>query len=657
MLSFFVDLYSNILNIVLFDWIQSNYITNSFNSIHNFSLYQFILDFFILIEFINLDDLNSLADWTFYLKKMNSFLNISASKLIPGLTDDWLNELDYLGPTHLMFFHENCKFLFYSIFDYYNFFLHYFFYINSFFSKTLFFNITSLSFWIVPSFILFFGGILTFLSVKTSGWNDNVWVLANKIILLAFLYNSLLIYFCFKLNSDGIFLKVGFASLLSVPTNYNIFKLIAGNLILFILFITNDFIKYYYDLNLNEIKGELASLTLFLGFGSNMVFFQNDLFSIFLYLEIISFCIYGFLFLQKWTNEQLQDLIRYILFSLWITTFFVLSLSFYLSWSEYSTSLVHSEALRNLSNNFSLTNLKTLVITEPQLTLSLFLLIFYFLFKLGIGPFFTWTIPVYNSCSTGVLLVVSLVPKIIYFFILFSLVFMNFLPFFIIWSDLSLFLGILTVLIGSIGIIRTFKLKEIYAWSSIIHTGNILCIFSTISKETIIFLYFYIFSYIIVSIGFIYIFISLKNKQTGRFVKTSEELYSSTNLMSFFSYPSIVVMSSASGFTPLISFFMKLSMFICLSQIYGPILALVVGLMNIGGSIIYLKILRSLVGFNFNNFFFKKLVFFCSLTTYEITRKLSYILNLLCIIIVFGLPLFIDFTNIFHLKGTLSYKF
>lgn len=100
---------------------------------------------------------------------MNSFLNISASKLIPGLTDDWLNELDYLGPTHLMFFHENCKFLFYSIFDYYNFFLHYFFYINSFFSKTLFFNITSLSFWIVPSFILFFGGILTFLSVKTSG--------------------------------------------------------------------------------------------------------------------------------------------------------------------------------------------------------------------------------------------------------------------------------------------------------------------------------------------------------------------------------------------------------------------------------------------------------------------------------------------------------
>lgn len=116
---------------------------------------------------------------------------------------------------------------------------------------------------------------------------------------MAFLYNSLLIYFCFKLNSDGIFLKVGFASLLSVPTNYNIFKLIAGNLILFILFITNDFIKYYYDLNLNEIKGELASLTLFLGFGSNMVFFQNDLFSIFLYLEIISFCIYGFLFLQK----------------------------------------------------------------------------------------------------------------------------------------------------------------------------------------------------------------------------------------------------------------------------------------------------------------------------------------------------------------------
>ena len=55
-----------------------------------------------------------------------------------------------------------------------------------------------------------------------------------------------------------------------------------------------------------------------------------------------------------------------------------------------------------------------LFMDNPELILSITFLIIYFLFKLGAGPFYTWVIDVYNSCSTGVLLAVSVIPKLVY---------------------------------------------------------------------------------------------------------------------------------------------------------------------------------------------------------------------------------------------------
>lgn len=84
-----------------------------------------------------------------------------------------------------------------------------------------------------------------------------------------------------------------------LPSDINFIKLVLIDIVLIVLYITNEVIKFFYEKNLSQIKGELAILSLFLGFGVIMSLFQNDLFSIFLYLEIVSFCIYGFLFLQK----------------------------------------------------------------------------------------------------------------------------------------------------------------------------------------------------------------------------------------------------------------------------------------------------------------------------------------------------------------------
>lgn len=230
----------------------------------------------------------------------------------------------------------------------------------------------------------------------------------------------------------------------------------------------------------------------------------------------------------------------------------------------------------------------SLLIQEFELVLSIIFLLLYFLFKLGAGPFYTWTIEVYNSSSTGSLFIISMVPKLVYLPVMFFFLFYNFIDYSIFWSSLLFIMGLLTVFIGSFGILLTDKLKEIYAWSSIIHTGNLLLISSVISTASLTFIMFYLFSYFSISFGFLVLIISLRNKLTGRFIKTIGELSYINNLNSNFYILAILLLASASGFTPFLSFFMKFSLLSLISSHYGIVATIIIGLLNIIGSVTYL---------------------------------------------------------------------
>lgn len=146
-----------------------------------------------------------------------------------------------------------------------------------------------------------------------------------------------------------------------------------------------------------------------------------------------------------------------------------------------------------------------------QFFLTIFMFLLYFFFKLGVGPFFTWPIELYNSLPTTLLLIVSLIPKLVYFPLFYFFFYLNFIFFFKIWSSLIFIISLITLLIASLGIFTTFRLKEIYAWSSIIHTCNLLIIFSSFSSFLIQYLITYLIVYTFISISFIASILLLKN--------------------------------------------------------------------------------------------------------------------------------------------------
>lgn len=540
-----------------------------------------------------------------------------------------------------------------------NFFLKFFLYINISLTKLIFLKLTSITFWLLPSLCLFISALYLLFLIKPNDLNLKIWLYSKYIILFILFYQFLNILIYLNFYEAGLLLKVGKLGTFNLPFNLNLAKLISIFMILFSIFVTFLFYIEYYTKILLSIKPEFCSVLFFLGFGCNMVFFQNDLFSIFLYFEIISFCIYGLLFLHKRTNTQLHGLIRYVLFSLWVSTCYIIGIAFYLVSNWATTSLFYfNENYYKDSNLISLLNYEllhdsiskdftSLLIQEFELVLSIIFLLLYFLFKLGAGPFYTWTIEVYNSSSTGSLFIISMVPKLVYLPVMFFFLFYNFIDYSIFWSSLLFIMGLLTVFIGSFGILLTDKLKEIYAWSSIIHTGNLLLISSVISTASLTFIMFYLFSYFSISFGFLVLIISLRNKLTGRFIKTIGELSYINNLNSNFYILAILLLASASGFTPFLSFFMKFSLLSLISSHYGIIATIIIGLLNIIGSVTYLWMLRNIIGFNKDDYFFRSSEVTISLLELRLTYIVGWLFNIVIILITLSFIFYKDFIYLF----------
>lgn len=95
-------------------------------------------------------------------------------------------------------------------------------------------------------------------------------------------------------------------------------------------------------------------------------------------------------------------------------------------------------------------------------------------FKIGLFPFHVWLLDVYSGINLVVLTFFSVFPKLIYF-IVFGNIFLFFygaiIPFF---SNLLLFLIILTVILGVMGVLRAKKLQYFQASSTVVTMGFIL---------------------------------------------------------------------------------------------------------------------------------------------------------------------------------------
>jgi NADH-quinone oxidoreductase subunit N len=231
----------------------------------------------------------------------------------------------------------------------------------------------------------------------------------------------------------------------------------------------------------NFLKGTeifLIFFTIFLGI--NLLLLSNDLLIFTISWELFNLSLYLLVSLNNYSSESsLSASLKYFILSALSTGFLLLgvSLIYY---------MLGSTSFDNIISSFDMLN--------PVYTdLIIFLILSTFIFKLGAAPFYNWAPDLYNSLNSNITMWMIIIPKItvlslIYLWNQNSLINFN-------SPTISSFLalaGILSLIIGSIGLINQWNIKRFLAYSGISNVGFIiLALYSNDLNSYLIYLIIY----------------------------------------------------------------------------------------------------------------------------------------------------------------------
>lgn len=322
---------------------------------------------------------------------------------------------------------------------------------------------------------------------------------------------------------------------------------------------------------------EYPLILLFIITGAVFLVSTGDLVSIFLSIELQSYGLY--LLSTIYRNSELST-------SAGLTYFLLggLSSCFIL----LGTSLLYANTgTTNLDGFYVLTNLSSITYEENALLLSkpfyinisLLIMSVGFLFKISAAPFHFWSPDVYDAIPTIVTTFVAIVAKISILIFLLELVHYtsySLYPFSFSWRSSLLLSSLLSLIVGTILGLTQFRIKRLFAYSTISHLGFILLALTINSLESIQAFIFYLIQYsisnlnafiILISIGFsLYTFVD-KSVSLEQNKKLLDRNYSPIQLISqikgyFYINPYLalclaITLFSFVGIPPLIGFFAK----------------------------------------------------------------------------------------------------
>jgi NADH-ubiquinone oxidoreductase chain 2 len=339
----------------------------------------------------------------------------------------------------------------------------------------------------------------------------------------------------------------------------------------------------YYN---TEIKSKMAErfkiieyplILLFIIMGSTLLISSSDIVSIFLSIELQSYGLY--LLSTIYRNSELAT-------SAGLTYFLLggLSSCFIL----LGTSLLYANSgTTNLEGYYIIINISDMLkdnyydiiswYKTNYIDISLILISVGFLFKISAAPFHFWSPDVYDAIPTIVTTFVAIIAKISILVFLLELVHYtnnSFSSLNFNWTTGLLISSLLSLIIGTILGLNQYRIKRLYAYSTISHLGFILLALSINKLESIQAFIFYLMQYsisnlnafiILISIGFtLYPYIQNNSNESNNLIdKNNSPIQLINQLKGYFYINPLIALSlsitiySFVGIPPLIGFFAK----------------------------------------------------------------------------------------------------
>nr|YP_010044467.1 NADH dehydrogenase subunit 2 [Tolypocladium guangdongense]QPF24412.1 NADH dehydrogenase subunit 2 [Tolypocladium guangdongense] len=351
---------------------------------------------------------------------------------------------------------------------------------------------------------------------------------------------------------------------------------------------------------------EYPLILLFIITGAIFLMSTNDLISIFLAIELQSYGLY--ILSTIYRNSELSTTGGLIYFLLGgLSSCFILLGTGLLYANSGSTSLDGLYIITSISDISS----TDLWYKPHYINLSLVIFTIGFLFKVSAAPFHFWSPDVYDAIPTIVTAFVALIAKISIFILLLQLVYYTNNSFSDMgWTFILLISSLFSLIVGTVVGLTQFRIKRLFAYSTISHVGFLLLALGISSIESTQAFIFYLTQYtisnlnafvILIAIGFsLYCYTSDNKEHEELMDKTNSPVQLVSQLKGYFYINPILALSLAItifsfvGIPPLVGFFGK-QMILSAALDKGLVfLSLIAILTSVIGAVYYLSIIKEM---------------------------------------------------------------
>ena len=241
------------------------------------------------------------------------------------------------------------------------------------------------------------------------------------------------------------------------------------------------FYFYFYDLRDNNFKInypyiEFILLTLISVEAMQLLIMSNNLFTIYLLVELQSLCYYVLPALKRDSNISIESALKYFINSSYVTVCYLFG----------CTIIYYLFGTLNVNEIILLTTFMEWDIYNTSLfTFGIILILSLFFFKLALYPFHNWLLDIYEGSNLIVTSFFAILPKISIIALLLNL--LNMLSTLVIFKDnlctLLQIVSCLTIVFASTRAVTELTTRRLFAYSSMVNIGYIVLGMSTGSIE------------------------------------------------------------------------------------------------------------------------------------------------------------------------------
>ena len=379
-----------------------------------------------------------------------------------------------------------------------------------------------------------------------------------------------------------------------------------------LLFTKLQFIKKLTVSSLILKKGEQYSILeytlmlLFIIMGSVLLISSSDLVSIFLSIELQSYGLYLLCAMYRNSESSTSSSLIYFLLGGLASIFILLGIALIYA----NLGVTYLDSLYVINNLAGIINEQEITKYIPY---SLLILSVGFLFKISAAPFHFWSPDVYDGIPTIVTTFVAIIAKISILILLLQLVHYTnniYMTTQYSWTSSLLLSSLLSLVIGTILGLTQFRIKRLYAYSTISHLGFMLLVLTINSVESIQSFIFYLIQYslsnlnafiLLVAIGYSLYAYNDKNINHHNLIdKNNSPIQLISQLKGYFHINSFLALSlsitlfSFAGIPPLMGFFAKQMVFSAALQEGFVFLTLIGVLTSVISAVYYLFIIKTM---------------------------------------------------------------